>query len=111
YSLLDAGAPIPRLDELLGVPRGAGAGNVDAAGGGLSAAGQTLFGTDRLEAPGRRRGDHCECAGSSTHLAEGVGFEPTEGCPSPVFKTGAFNRSATLPERSPVASGAGMVAG
>ena len=30
-------------------------------------------------------------------LAEGVGFEPTDGCPSPVFKTGAFDRSATLP--------------
>jgi hypothetical protein len=31
-------------------------------------------------------------------LAEEVGFEPTNGCPLPVFKTGAFNRSATLPE-------------
>jgi hypothetical protein len=30
-------------------------------------------------------------------LAEEVGFEPTNGCPLPVFKTGAFNRSATLP--------------
>ncbi len=30
-------------------------------------------------------------------LAEEVGFEPTDGCPSPVFKTGALNRSATLP--------------
>ncbi len=30
-------------------------------------------------------------------LAEGVGFEPTDGFPSPVFKTGALNRSATLP--------------
>ena len=29
--------------------------------------------------------------------AEEVGFEPTDGFPSPVFKTGAFNRSATLP--------------
>ena len=30
-------------------------------------------------------------------LAEGVGFEPTDGCPSLVFKTSAFNHSATLP--------------
>ena len=30
-------------------------------------------------------------------VAEEVGFEPTDGCPSPVFKTGALNRSATLP--------------
>jgi hypothetical protein len=30
-------------------------------------------------------------------LADGVGFEPTRGCPLPVFKTGAFNRSATHP--------------
>lgn len=30
-------------------------------------------------------------------LAEAVGFEPTNGCPLPVFKTGAFNHSATLP--------------
>ena len=30
-------------------------------------------------------------------LAEGVGFEPTDGCPSPVFKTGAIDHSATLP--------------
>ena len=30
--------------------------------------------------------------------AEGVGFEPTNGAsPSPVFKTGAFNRSAIPP--------------
>ena len=30
-------------------------------------------------------------------VAERVGFEPTEGCPSPVFKTGALNRSAISP--------------
>jgi hypothetical protein len=29
--------------------------------------------------------------------AEGVGFEPTEGCPSTVFKTAAFDLSATPP--------------
>ena len=34
---------------------------------------------------------------SNDYLAEEVGFEPTNGCPLPVFKTGAFNRSATLP--------------
>ena len=30
-------------------------------------------------------------------LAEGVGFEPTVGYPTPVFKTGAFDHSATPP--------------
>ena len=30
-------------------------------------------------------------------LAEGVGFEPTDGCPSAVFKTAAIDLSATLP--------------
>src|SRR5690606_12624168 len=30
-------------------------------------------------------------------LADGVGFEPTNGFPLPVFKTGAFNHSATHP--------------
>ena len=30
-------------------------------------------------------------------LAEGVGFEPTKPCGIPVFKTGAFDRSATPP--------------
>ena len=33
-------------------------------------------------------------------MAEEVGFEPTKGFPLPVFKTGAFNRSATLPGTS-----------
>lgn len=28
---------------------------------------------------------------------EGVGFEPTESCDSPVFKTGAINHSTTPP--------------
>lgn len=32
-------------------------------------------------------------------LAEGVGFEPTDACTSPVFKTGALDHSATLPEK------------
>ena len=31
-------------------------------------------------------------------VAEGVGFEPTDAFTSPVFKTGAFNRSAISPD-------------
>ncbi len=31
-------------------------------------------------------------------MAEGVGFEPTMPCGIPVFKTGAFDRSATPPK-------------
>ena len=30
-------------------------------------------------------------------MAEGVGFEPTDPCGSPVFKTGAINRSTIPP--------------
>ncbi len=30
-------------------------------------------------------------------MAEGVGFEPTDGCPSSVFKTDAIDHSATPP--------------
>lgn len=30
-------------------------------------------------------------------MVEGVGFEPTDGFPSLVFKTSALNHSATLP--------------
>jgi hypothetical protein len=30
-------------------------------------------------------------------MAEGVGFEPTVPCGTPVFKTGGFNRSPTPP--------------
>lgn len=47
--------------------------------------------------------DTMKGAGSSTYTlkhyfyTDGVGFEPTEGCPSAVFKTAAFNRSATHP--------------
>jgi hypothetical protein len=33
-------------------------------------------------------------------MAEGVGFEPTDPCRSPVFKTGALNRSAIPPKRT-----------
>jgi hypothetical protein len=32
-----------------------------------------------------------------TKMADGVGFEPTDACTSPVFKTGALNHSATHP--------------
>jgi hypothetical protein len=35
-------------------------------------------------------------------MAEGVGFEPTDPCGSPVFKTGAINRSTIPPEESAV---------
>ncbi len=38
------------------------------------------------------------CVGSLTCcVADGVGFEPTDAFTSPVFKTGALNRSATHP--------------
>ncbi len=30
-------------------------------------------------------------------VAERVGFEPTDACASPVFKTGSFNRSDISP--------------
>ena len=33
-----------------------------------------------------------------TNLAEGEGFEPPVSCPTTVFKTAAFNRSANPPE-------------
>ena len=32
-------------------------------------------------------------------MAEEVGFEPTVGCPTAVFKTAAIGHSATLPHR------------
>ena len=32
-------------------------------------------------------------------MADGVGFEPTDACTSPVFKTGALNHSATHPRQ------------
>jgi hypothetical protein len=35
-----------------------------------------------------------------------VGFEPTEGCPSTVFKTAAFDHSATSPHESSLTGGA-----
>ena len=37
-------------------------------------------------------------------MAEGEGFEPPIPCGIPVFKTGAFNRSATPPESRPYSS-------
>ena len=45
----------------------------------------------------RRLAPHRTAFESHHLLAEGVGFEPTIGFPMPVFKTGAFNRSATPP--------------
>ena len=36
------------------------------------------------------------------NLAERVGFEPTDPLESPVFKTGAFGRSATSPIRAAI---------
>ncbi len=45
----------------------------------------------RLARPTRHRNSSDEL------LAEGVGFEPTEACTSPVFKTGALDRSAIPP--------------
>jgi predicted nucleic acid-binding protein len=38
-----------------------------------------------------------ETAGRRVHLAEGVGFEPTEGCPSHAFQACRFGRSRTPP--------------
>ena len=43
-----------------------------------------------------RRGEQSAVADGGW-LAEAVRFELTDGCPSPVFKTGALNHSATLP--------------
>ncbi len=43
-------------------------------------------------------------------VAEGVGFEPTEVLPSPVFKTGAFDRSATLPYQVTLSQRARIIA-
>ena len=40
-------------------------------------------------------------------MAVGVGFEPTEPRGSPVFKTGAFDHSATPPSRDARGSGRG----
>ena len=39
------------------------------------------------------------CTVLQLYLAEAVRFELTKGCPLPVFKTGALNRSATPPTR------------
>ena len=44
-----------------------------------------------------------------SYLAEGQGFEPWEGCPSLVFKTSAFDRSATPPRCGRVRSVIGVV--
>ena len=44
-------------------------------------------------------------AEARTPLAEAVRFELTNGCPLPVFKTGAIDHSATLPEAGILGSG------
>jgi hypothetical protein len=36
----------------------------------------------------------------AVNMAEAVRFELTDGFPSPVFKTGALNRSATPPAKA-----------
>ena len=41
-------------------------------------------------------------------MADGVGFEPTDACTSPVFKTGALNRSATHPSLPCQSAGRGF---
>ena len=78
------------------------------------------FGRQDVERPGDPAGVIAGPGGCRA-VAEGVGFEPTNGRPLPVFKTGAFNRSATLPsppaehslstagpsEAGPIGSGAG----
>jgi hypothetical protein len=44
------------------------------------------------------------------HLAEREGFEPSKGYqPLPVFKTGAFNRSATSPKRARITQKTGVL--
>ena len=53
-----------------------------------------------------REPGHCVGTGKVTRtqdVADGVGFEPTRACALPVFKTGAFNRSATHPGPRPSA--------
>lgn len=61
----------------------------------LAAPGETaqhgrVFGPDGFEKPLIKHPEQ-RC------LAEEVGFEPTDGCPSAVFKTAAIDHSATLP--------------
>ena len=46
---------------------------------------------------------HMMCLG--LYLAEGVGFEPTDGRPSTVFKTVALSRSATPPNGRDITKG------
>ena len=73
----------------------------------MCAVGRRKAMTERRDAAGKhRRGSGLRfpvrhAAGYCTDVhAEGVGFEPTDGTgPSPVFKTGALNRSAIPPGR------------
>ena len=48
-------------------------------------------------APAKASGVHAKPPDQSESPAEEVGFEPTMPCGIPVFKTGAFDRSATPP--------------
>ena len=54
-------------------------------------------GSPSARPPTKRSGSLDMRAGRLNCLAERVGFEPTDACTSPVFKTGALNRSATSP--------------
>ena len=49
--------------------------------------------------PLRPLGYFCKYNIPDNKVAERVGFEPTEACTSPVFKTGSFNRSDISPQR------------
>src|SRR5471030_208177 len=42
----------------------------------------------------------CSAASGVGRVAEGVGFEPTNPCGFPVFKTGAIDHSTTPPQRA-----------
>ncbi len=52
---------------------------------------QTLTAAADVKPATPRRSQFC------SEMAEREGFEPPEGCPSTVFKTAAFDRSATSP--------------
>lgn len=49
---------------------------------------------------GNKKATRIESLFAACLLAEEVRFELTDGCPSPVFKTGAIDHSATLPQSS-----------
>ena len=51
-----------------------------------------------------RSSSHRKVSSRLRRMAEGVGFEPTDPCGSPVFKTGAIDRSTTPPDRGKLAN-------